>query len=772
MFLRLIRYAWVAFASSMAALFFYVLCVNFNVFNLFGELPNYEALEKPKTEWASEVISADKVVLGRYYNEKRSRATYNELSKPTIEALLATEDVRFYDHSGIDLKGTFAIIYYLLQGDSRGSSTLSQQLAKNLFNTRRGAKAGKLINLPLIGKVIAKSKEWILAIKIERAYTKEEILTMYLNTVDFGANSYGIKVAAQTYFGTSADSLRAEQAAVLIGMLKSPTFYNPLLNPDNALRRRNTVLQQMTKYNYLTSTEYDQLKTLPISLAHYEPNDHSQGLAPYFRGYVYKMVKQFCDTTGYDIHTDGLKIYTTIDSRMQDYAEQAVNEHFKTLQAKFFAHWKGQNPWRNADGSEIANFLRKAIEESPRYKKLKAKGLAESKIMFQLNKPVKMKVFSWYKPYFETDTLLSPIDSIKYYKHFLRTGLLSIDPSNGHIKAWVGGTNHKHFKYDHVKQGKRQPGSTFKAVVYSAAIDANPQDYNPCTTFQDVPQIVNLPNGQVWKPSNSGNYSGETLTLRQAMGRSVNTAAVFLMKNLQPQNIIDYARKLGFTSHLEPVPSLCLGISDVSVYEMTSAYATFANKGTWVEPVFITHIEDKNGKVLYLNTPIQHEVLSEQTAYLMTYMLRGSVEEEKGTARSLWKYGLAQGNEIGGKTGTTNNNSDGWFIGITPNLVTGVWTGGEDRSIHFRTTDLGAGGKMSLPSFALYMQKVYADPKLPYKKDKFSIATFAEKDPDLQAKLLACVQKEMATADTTSTDDSQTPTKEVTEEDLLKELDN
>lgn len=764
MFLKFIKYSWLSFATLFVALFFYITCVNFNVFNLFGELPNYEALEKPKTEWASEVIAADGVVLGRYYNEKRSRAKYEEISKSTINALLATEDVRFHDHSGIDMKGTFAIFYYLLQGDNRGSSTLSQQLAKNLFNTRRGENAGKLINVPLIGKVVAKTKEWILAIKIERAYTKEEILTMYLNTVDFGANAYGIKVAAQTYFGKAADSLAVEQAAVLIGMLKSPTYYSPLLNPENAIRRRNTVLQQMVKYNYLSDNQYNTLKNEPIALAHYEPNDHNQGLATYFRTYIYKMVRQFCDSTGYNIHTDGLKIYTTVDSRMQQYAEDAVNEHFMALQAKFFAHWRGQNPWRNADGSEIANFLKKPIEESPRYKKLKAKGLAESKIMFQLNKPTKMKVFSWYKPHFETDTLLSPIDSIKYYKTFLRTGLVSLDPSNGHIKAWVGGINHKYFKYDHVKQGKRQPGSTFKAVVYSAAIDNNPQEYNPCTTFQDVPQTVALPDGRLWTPKNSGGYSEQTLTLRQAMGRSVNTAAVYLMKNLQPKNIIDYARKLGISSSLDSVPSLCLGISDVSVYEMTSAYATFANQGTWVEPVFITRIEDKSGKLLYAYTPVQHDVLNEQTAYMMTYMLRGSVEEDKGTARSLWKYGLAQGNEIGGKTGTTNNNSDGWFIGITPNLVTGVWTGGEDRSIHFRTTDLGAGGKMSLPSFALYMQKVYANSRLPYKKAKFAEATF----PDgLREKLLACMQKELAATDSTQTDETET-----TEADMLKELED
>jgi penicillin-binding protein 1A len=720
---KLITYSWISFTTIFVGLFFYILAVSSNFLNLFGELPNYEALEQPKTELASEVISADGIVLGRYYNENRSRVDYQGISKNVVNALIATEDVRFEEHSGIDMKGTFAILFYLLQGDNRGSSTLSQQLAKNLFNTRKGKNAGSLIHVPLLGKIIAKTKEWILAIKIERAYTKEEILTMYLNTVDFSANSFGIKIAAKTYFGTTPDSLTVPQAAVLVGMLKSPTFYSPVLHPDNALRRRNTVMQQMVKYSYLSENEYNSLKNEAINLTNYEPDNHSYGLAPHFRSFVYKIAKQWCDTSGYNIHTDGIKIYTTIDSRMQQYAEEAVTQQMKSLQAKFFEHWKGQNPWRNVDGSEVANFLKRPIEECPRYKQLKAKGMSDSKILFQLAKPVKMKVFSWYKPRFEVDTLLSPIDSIKYYKHFLRTGLVSLDSKNGHIKAWVGGINHKYFKYDHVKQGKRQPGSTFKAVVYSAAIDNNPQEYNPCTSFQDVPQTITLPDGQRWTPSNSGNYSGETYTLRQAMGRSINTAATFLMKVLKPSNIIEYARKLGIESKLDSVPALCLGISDVSLLEMTAAYATFANQGTYNQPVYITEIRDKNDKILYSYTPIQKEVISEETAFLMTYMLRGSVEEDKGTARSLWKYNIPQGGEVGGKTGTTNNNSDGWFIGITPNLVTGVWTGGEDRSIHFRTTDLGAGGKVSLPSFALYMQKNYQNSKIPYQKSHFAMVS-------------------------------------------------
>jgi penicillin-binding protein 1A len=753
---KLITYSWISFTTIFVGLFFYILAVSSNFLNLFGELPNYEALEQPKTELASEVISADGIVLGRYYNENRSRVDYQGISKNVVNALIATEDVRFEEHSGIDMKGTFAILFYLLQGDNRGSSTLSQQLAKNLFNTRKGKNAGSLIHVPLLGKIIAKTKEWILAIKIERAYTKEEILTMYLNTVDFSANSFGIKIAAKTYFGTTPDSLTVPQAAVLVGMLKSPTFYSPVLHPDNALRRRNTVMQQMVKYSYLSENEYNSLKNEAINLTNYEPDNHSYGLAPHFRSFVYKIAKQWCDTSGYNIHTDGIKIYTTIDSRMQQYAEEAVTQQMKSLQAKFFEHWKGQNPWRNVDGSEVANFLKRPIEECPRYKQLKAKGMSDSKILFQLAKPVKMKVFSWYKPRFEVDTLLSPIDSIKYYKHFLRTGLVSLDSKNGHIKAWVGGINHKYFKYDHVKQGKRQPGSTFKAVVYSAAIDNNPQEYNPCTSFQDVPQTITLPDGQRWTPSNSGNYSGETYTLRQAMGRSINTAATFLMKVLKPSNIIEYARKLGIESKLDSVPALCLGISDVSLLEMTAAYATFANQGTYNQPVYITEIRDKNDKILYSYTPIQKEVISEETAFLMTYMLRGSVEEDKGTARSLWKYNIPQGGEVGGKTGTTNNNSDGWFIGITPNLVTGVWTGGEDRSIHFRTTDLGAGGKVSLPSFALYMQKIYQNSKIPYQKSHFAMVSM----PNLR---LDCIKNDSITTDSTDINNTEDISKELNE---------
>jgi penicillin-binding protein 1A len=713
---RLIKFTWVFFTGALALFLFYVYAVSINFMGLFGALPDLKFLENPKNDLASELYSADGVLMGKYFTSNRSPIEYEQISPNVINALLATEDARFEKHSGIDFKGTFAIAWSVLTLDPRGSSTITQQLAKNLFNTRGRDYKGHLGNIPGLNMLIIKTKEWIMAIKLEKNYTKKEIIKMYLNTVPFGSNAYGINTAAKTFFGKKPAELTTEEAALLVGIVKGTSYYSPVYHPNRALERRNVVLSQMVKYGYLTTDKYNDLKARPIDMTKYAVENQNKGSAPYFRevirGFLYKWAKG----RGIDLDTEGLRIYTTIDSKMQKYAEEAVAENMKDQQKKFFAHWKGRNPWITEDYKEIPGYIEKEAKKTGRFKQLKKQYADdEAAIWKEMKKPVKMRVFSWNG---EKDTTMSPMDSIRYYKHFLHTGFMSMDPNTGHVKAWVGGIDYKHFKYDHVMQGKRQPGSSFKPIVYATAID---NGYHPCQEVLDAPvTFASDIGGQAWTPNNSdGPPSYERMTLRKAMGRSINTISAKLMQEFGPNRVVDYARRLGIRSQLEPVPSLCLGTSPVSVYELLGAYSTFVNGGVWTKPMFITRIENRYGEVIESFPPTTVEALSEETAYLMVHMLQGALQEEGGTAQGLFRYKMARTNEIGGKTGTTQNYSDGWFVGVTQDLVTGVWVGGDDMSIHFRSMSLGQGGRMALPAWGMYMDKVASDPNLGLKSSKF-----------------------------------------------------
>ncbi|MGI8893089.1 MAG: penicillin-binding protein 1A [Bacteroidia bacterium] len=670
---------------------------------MFGELPGFEELENPKSNIASEIYSSDQVLLGKYYIQNRSNVQFDDLSPNLVNALKATEDIRFEEHSGVDIKGLFRVFFktiVLRQEGAGGGSTLSQQLAKNLYKTR----------VEKENIIITKIKEWITAIRLERNYTKEEIMAMYLNTVEFGSNAFGIKSASQTFFNTSPDSLKVQEAAVLVGLLKAPTYYSPVRNPNSSEKRRNVVLGQMYKYDFLSTAEFDSLTAMPIELS-YKADTHNEGLAPHFREYIRQELIRWCrdntkaDGTPYNLYRDGLRIYTTVNSRMQKYAEEAVQEHLTDLQKVFFDHWKGKEPW--APHFEI---LDQAVRRTDRYAQLKALGASEDSIKNVFDTKMPMTIFTWNGP---RDTIMSPMDSIKYHKHFLQVGFMSMEPHTGYVRAWVGGIDHTFFKYDHVKDGKRQVGSTFKPFVYALAMQEN---YSPCFRVPNIPVTFVNELGQSWTPKNSDNEYGGMYTLKEALAKSINTITAYLMKQFGPQAVIDIARKMGITSHMDPFPSLALGTPDLSVYEMVGAYSTFANKGVYTEPIYITRIEDKNGIVLREFLPKKVEAISEETAYLMLNLLEGGVQFGTG-ARIRFRYKL--NNAIAGKTGTTQNNSDGWFIGITPELVSGVWVGAEDRAVRFRSTSLGQGANMALPIWGLYMQKVYADKTLNVSQAEF-----------------------------------------------------
>jgi penicillin-binding protein 1A len=714
---RIAGKSWNIFRIILLSLFLFIAALQMNFLWLFGGMPGMEDLENPKSEMASEIYSADNMLLGKYFKENRSPVEYDEISPNVINALISTEDVRFYEHSGIDLKGFVAIFWYMLKGDQRGSSTLTQQLAKNLFKTRSQDSRGLLGYVPGLNVFIIKAKEWMMAIQLEKAYSKEEIINMYLNTVDFGSSAYGIKVASETFFSTDPDKLNIQQAATLIGILKATTTYSPKSHPDRALERRNIVLALMQENGILSQSEADSLKKLPLGLK-YSVENQNQGNATYFRGYVNSFINNWCKANGKDLYTDGLKIYTTIDSRVQAYAEEAVADHMKGIQKKFFEHWKGKNPWIYENKKEIPGFLEDAAKKTDNYKMLKAKfGEGHDSIKIIMNTPVPMRIFSWDG---DIDTVMSPMDSLRYYKHFLHAGFMSMDPFTGAIKAWVGGINFQYFKYDHVKQGKRQPGSAFKPFVYTAAVE---KGYSPCFLLRDEPITFTYDeNGEKksWSPRNADwVFTGDSMTMRQAMARSINSIAAHMMRIVGINEVIKYAKKLGISSPLEPVPSLCLGSSDVSVSEMTGAYSAFVNSGIWIEPYFISRIEDSHGNVLLEVVPKRKEALSEQSAYTMVHMLKGGTEERGGTSQALFEFDIFRGNEIGGKTGTTSNHSDGWFMGITRNHVAGMWVGGEDRCIHFRTSEYGEGARLALPIYGRYMTKIYADTSLDIKKGYF-----------------------------------------------------
>jgi penicillin-binding protein 1A len=693
---KFIRYFWIIFLTPILLLSFWILGVA-----LFGQLPSFEELENPKSNLASEVYSADQVMLGKWYYENRSNVRYGDLSPNVINALKATEDIRFEKHSGVDIRGLFRVMIrtiILRQSTAGGGSTITQQLAKNLFPRKRFRS--------MFDKVTTKIKEWITAIRLEKNYTKEEILAMYLNTVEFGSNSFGIKSAARTFFNKEPRHLNINESATLVGLLKAPSYYSPVRNPKNSRIRRNVVLMQMHKYGFINKGQLDSLQKQPISLK-FQAEDHISGLATYFREYLRLELSKWCedhkkaDGTPYNLYTDGLRIYTTINSTMQRYAEEAVAEHIKELQKQFFKHWKGRGvPW----GSH-KEVITEAVRRSERYSQLKRNGVPEAQIQNIFNIQVPMKIFTWEG---DKDTVMSPMDSIKYYKYFLQTGFMSMEPQTGYIRAWVGGINYKYFKYDHVKEGRRQVGSTFKPFLYTLAMQ---EGFSPCTKIPNSPVTFYDEWGKPYTPENAEpDDDGKMMTLKEALAKSVNRISAYLIKQFGPKAVIEMARKMGITSPLSPYPSICLGVDDLSVYEMVGAYGTFANKGVWTEPIYITRIEDKNGNILEERLPRKVEAINEETAFLMTELLKG-VTLGGGTAVSLrYKYKLNQ--SIAGKTGTTQNHSDGWFMGVTPELVSGCWVGCEDRSVHFRSLELGQGARMALPIWGLYMQKVYADKDL------------------------------------------------------------
>jgi penicillin-binding protein 1A len=718
---KTINYLWKGFFGGLVFFILFVWLVSINFLGLFGTLPDFKALENPDSQIASELFAADGVLLGTFARENRSPVTFEELSPNLVQALIATEDERFEEHSGIDLKAMLRVFVksILLGQDSGGGSTLSQQTAKNLFKTRTDASSGLLSSIPGLRMLIIKTKEWIVATQLERAYTKNEILTLYLDTSEFGSNAFGIKTAAKTFFNKLPQDLNLQESAVLVGLFKAPTYYSPVFNPENSLRRRNTVLTQMVKNEFLTQTEYDSISQLPIVLD-YQVQNQNQGLATYFREIVkadlIKWTKENLksDGTAYDLFGDGLKIYVTIDSRMQRYAEESMKEHMNELQKGFFKEMGTRDPWINESYQVIPNFIENAVKRTEAYRLLQQRyGDQTDSIELKLNEKKKMKIFSWEG---ERDTLMSTMDSMRYYKKFLQTGMMTMDPATGHIKAWVGGIDHKYFKFDHVKIGKRQPGSTFKPFVYAAAIE---NGYSPCYSVVDQPVEVNIPGQRPWSPANAdGKFSNQRMTIRRAMAQSVNSVTAYMMKKLSPLIVIETARRLGITSDLEEVPSLALGVNDVSIFEMVGAFGTFVNKGEHITPYYIDRIEDKNGTLIHQFTPKKKPAMSEEHAYLMTYMLRGGFEESAGTSQGV-PNSIREGNELGGKTGTTQNGSDGWYMGISKDLVSGIWVGGDDRAIHFRSWSSGQGAKTARPIWVKFMTKVYGDERLGYTKGPF-----------------------------------------------------
>jgi len=679
-----------------------------------GVLPTFEELENPENNLATEVISSDGKTLGKYAAENRTPIKYKDLPKNIVEALIATEDERFYEHSGIDFRGTARAV---LKPGSGGASTITQQLARMLFTGRKSRNK--------IKRVLQKVKEWVVATKLERQYTKKEIIAMYLNKYDFLNQAVGIRSAARIYFGKEPKELLVEESAMLVGMLKNSSLYNPLRRAEKVKQRRNVVLKQMNRNEFISLKEKDSLQQLALGLDIHKEG-HSDGTATYFRSHLQKIMRKWVQENPkpngeqYNIFRDGLRLYVTVDSRMQQYAEEAIQEHMSNLQSYFFKEQKNNEtaPFYDLEKTEIDKIIERAKKNSDRYKRLKATGKSKKEINKIFNKKIKMRVFSWKG---DRDTIMSPIDSIKYYKHFLRSGLLSIEPQTGHIKAWVGGIDNKYFKYDAVAQQKRQVGSTFKPFVYATAI--NQLKLSPCEEFPNTPYTI--PKGKYgipeeWSPRNSGEKYGGMMTLKQGLAGSVNTMSARLIDMVSPKNVARLAMSAGLKSKIRANPSIALGAVDLSLIEMVGAYATFANKGLRVSPMILTRIEDKNGTVLQEFTPETKEVLSEESAYVVLDLLKGVTQSGSGVRLRLpWEkpkyvtgYPYEFTNPIAGKTGTTQNQSDGWFIGIVPNLATGVWTGGEDRSTHFEEIAKGQGATMSLPSWALFMKKCYADPTL------------------------------------------------------------
>ncbi|PWJ54297.1 penicillin-binding protein 1A [Dyadobacter jejuensis] len=725
---------WRLFGYGFLGFFFYIFCLETNFLWLMGSMPSVEDLQNPKVAQSSEIYTADSVLIGKFYTENRTPVTADMISPNLVKALVSTEDVRFYAHSGIDYKAMASVAIGIATGatDRGGGSTITQQLAKKLFKTRRSGAKGLLGHIPGLSIVIYKTKEWLTAIKLERNFTKEEILTMYFNTVDYGNNTYGINTAAQSYFSKSPDSLSIEEAAVLVGLQKATTTYNPIRNPKRSLERRNVVISQLEKYGHLNHQQADSIRALPITLKTKFETPYD-GNANYFKNAVVDFVKKWGAENDYDLYTDGLKIYTTIDSRMQASAELAMDEKMRQLQRVFEDHWRNTNPWIDENGNEIPGFLETVIKRTKRYKTLAAKfeNNADS-IALYLNKKDSMEVYDW-----QTNGVMrkywSSMDSLNYYKRILRAGMMAMNPHNGQIKAWVGGLDYNFFKYDAVRQGKRQPGSTFKPFVYTTAIDDSTFNMSPCDQVVDKPFTKKYTeNGEEkeWRPRNAtGYWTYANMTLRRALAQSVNSVTAELTERVTPERVVQYAKKMGISTPLKALPSIGLGPFDVSLYDMVAAYSVFVNDGNYNSPILVTKIEDRNGKDIAEFETETHRAISRESAFLMVHMLKGGVEEPGGTSGSIrWRFNVTMNNnEIGGKTGTTSNNSDGWFMCITRDLVVGAWVGGDDRSIHFRTTNLGEGAKTALPIVGSFLEKIYRDKSLgiipgPFPKPTFPIS--------------------------------------------------
>ncbi|MBP6619030.1 MAG: transglycosylase domain-containing protein, partial [Leadbetterella sp.] len=725
----LIKLSYRFFYLGLGGFLFFIIALNFNLFWLFGKMPSVDDLDNPKSDVASEIISSDNKILGKFFlYENRSNMTFEEIPESFINALIATEDVRFTKHSGIDARSMLRVFGGLITFNKKGGgSTISQQLAKNLFKLRQDESyEGFLYKVPVLRTLTIKAKEWVTAIKLERIYTKSEIMTMYLNTIEFSSNAYGLKSASKTYFKKLPKDLEPEESALLVGMIQNPSKYNPKFFPKNSKSRRDVVISQMVKFNKLTPEEGESMTEIPIVL-NYAPESHNYGVAQYFREYLKDIVKKDLKKLGYeesDLYTKGFKIYTTIDSRMQNYAEESMKTHMRDQQTKFNNVYKYKNPWvqRKSENSsqyvEIPNFIENNAKRTEIYRFLKETyGNDDKAILARMREKVPMRVFTWNG---ERDTVMSHIDSIKHYKRFLNIGMLAMDPRNGNIKAWVGGINFKHFKFDNVNQSRRQPGSTFKPFVYVTAID---NGFSTCEKVVDEPITFGAEDGlsRSYTPKNSdGKYSYASLTLRQALGQSINSVSARLIKEFKPSKVIEYAHQLGIKSELPNSPSLCLGVGEVSLFELLAGYAVFANQGKYTEPMVLVRIEDKNGQVVKEYLPDQKEVLSKETAYKMIHLMRGATAGG-GTAVGLGRFGVLDGNEVAAKTGTTSNFSDGWFMGMTQDLIGGVWVGGEDRAIHFQSIELGQGARIAMPAWGLFMQKVYADKDIEYKKTKFLV---------------------------------------------------
>ncbi len=723
-FKKYIKRFWIIVLGGFTSLLLIFLLASWGVF---GALPTFEELENPEKNLATEVISSDSVTIGKYAFQNRTPVKFKDLPDNLVKALIATEDERFYEHSGIDFRGTARAVVKL--GKGGGASTITQQLAKNLFTKQPSRNP--------FARIMQKVKEWVVAIKLEKQYTKQEIAAMYLNQIDFLYQAVGIRSASRIYFGKEPKDLDLQESAIIVAMLKNPRQYNPRreISKDKSLTRRNVVFAQMAKNEFITQKEKDSLQKLPLKI-NFTPESHNDGLATYFREYLRSYLKDWTKNNPkpngelYNINRDGLKIYVTLDSRMQQYAQEAVQEHMSNLQSYFFKEQKRNQtaPFYDLEDEQIESIYNRARKNSERYKKMKKDQYSDQEIDSAFNAKTDLRVFSWNSNR-EVDTILSPNDSIKYYKSFLRSGLLSIEPQTGHIKAWVGGINHKYFKYDHVEQGKRQVGSTFKPFLYATAI--NQLRLSPCDKYPNTPYTI--PKGRFgipepWTPKNSGDEYGGELTLKEALAKSINVISARLIDMVTPANVVRLAKSAGIESKIPAAPSIALGSVELSLMEMTGAYATFANKGLRVEPNMLMRIEDKNGTVLADFTPKTKEVLSEESAYVVLELLKGVTTAGSGVRlRTSEHYNkdVITGfpyqftNPIAGKTGTTQNHTDGWFMGVVPNLATGVWTGGEDRAVHFEKITNGQGATMSLPTWALYMRKLYADPTLNISQEDF-----------------------------------------------------